>query len=263
MTTRYEQRCLTLLRAYPPRYRTARGAELLGTLLDVAAPGRDTPSIRESWDVIRGGLMTRWRAGPPVWRWLLYRATGARLPYAYRWWARDDILGRWFSRRNKLGRLLFNYPIFIGMLFGERAVSSVQDGTPYRSPLPNGSMWWWIAAIFATFMLVPIPGLDKRARRLALEKHEFLPDGTPFEAASMWWGPAWPQQATPGTPPAASTPMARPPVAPVAVPGSWPPLGQIPASWPPMVPPVAARMRSPQTSGDEASRPTGPWWPPQ
>ena len=96
MTTRYEQRCRTLLRAYPPRYRAARGAELLGPLLDVATPGRDTPSIRESCDVVRGGLMTRWRARPPVWRWLLYRVLDVRLPHAYRWWARDDILGRGF-----------------------------------------------------------------------------------------------------------------------------------------------------------------------
>jgi hypothetical protein len=46
MTTRYEQRCLTLLRAYPPRYRATRGEELIGTLLDAATPGREVPSIR-------------------------------------------------------------------------------------------------------------------------------------------------------------------------------------------------------------------------
>ena len=250
MTTPYEQRCLSLLRAYPPRYRAARGAELLGTLLDVATPGRDTPSIRESWDIIRGGLMTRWRAHPPVWRWLLYRTTGARLPYAYRWWARDDILGRWFGARNSLGRLSVCYPIFIGALVGERAVYSVQNGVPYRSPLPDANGWWWTAIVFAVFVLVPIPGLNKRNRRLALRKHEFFPDGTPFEAAS-------------GTPPASLTPAAWPPVVPAAVPGSWPPLGHIPASWPPMVPPVAARMRRPQPPDDEISRPAGPWWPPE
>jgi hypothetical protein len=263
MTTQYERRCLTLLRAYPPRYRATRGEELIGTLLDAATPGREVPSIRESWDVIRGGLMTRWRAHPPVWRWLLYRVSNARLPYAYRWWARDDILGRWFSVRSNLGHLLFSCPISIGLVVGERAVFSVQHGIPYRSPLPHGNGWWWIAIIFAAFVLVPIPGLAKRGRRLALKKHEFLPDGTPFEAASMW-GPVWPQQATPGIPPASSTPVAQPPVVPAAaVPDSWPPSGHIPASWPPMVPPVAARMRRPRPPGDETSRPADPWWPPE
>jgi hypothetical protein len=248
MTTRYEQRCLTLLRAYPPRYRAARGAELLGTLLDAATPGRESPSIRESWDVIRGGLMTRWRAHPPLWPWLLYRGFGARLPYAYRWWARDDILGRWFRTRQSLGFSVFYFPALIGMLVAERAINSSQNGVPYRSPLPHGNGWWWTAAIYVTLSLVPIPGLNRRYKRLALKKHEFFAEGTPFEAAPMP-GPAWPQHATPG-------PHASPGPPPVAVPGSWPPAGHVPASWPPMVPPVAARTRRPQPADDA-------WWPPQ
>lgn len=85
MTQRYERRCRTLLRAYPPRYRATREDELLGTLLDVAAPGQTTPSVRQSWDIVRGGLTNRWRTRPPLHRWLGYRFLWTRLPYQHRW----------------------------------------------------------------------------------------------------------------------------------------------------------------------------------
>jgi hypothetical protein len=255
MTTPYERRCLALLRAYPPRYRAARGTELLGTLLDAATPGRDTPSVRESWDVIRGGLLTRWRARPPVWRWAAYRGFGARLPYAYRWWARDDVLGRWYRVRSRLGSFLVFVPCSYGVTAVIRAFDSVQYHHPYNSPLPHGDGWWWLAIACAALALIPIPPTDERNRRGVLKKHEFFPDGTPFEAAPMW-GWTWPPQAPPASPPpTAPTPSPSP-----AVPGSWPPMGSVPASWPPMVPPVAARTRRPQHPDDRTS---GPWWPPQ
>src|SRR4051812_19900903 len=96
----YERRCRTLLRAYPPRYRQSRQDELLGTLLDAAPAERDTPTLRDSWDVIRGGLQFRLHDRPPLHWWLAYRVLHKRLPYRYRWWARDDILGRYhFLRR--------------------------------------------------------------------------------------------------------------------------------------------------------------------
>jgi hypothetical protein len=71
--------------------------------------------------------MTRSRAHPPAWRWLLYRVFYVRLPYTYRWRARDDILGRWFYVRNDPGHLLFYWPISIGLLVGERATHSAQN----------------------------------------------------------------------------------------------------------------------------------------
>ncbi len=54
-----ERRCRWLLRAYPVEYRSGRGDEMLGTLLDTAAPGRCRPSARESASLIVGGIRAR------------------------------------------------------------------------------------------------------------------------------------------------------------------------------------------------------------
>jgi hypothetical protein len=89
----YERRCRLLLRAYPRRYRETRGAEVLGTLLDLAEPGQRSPSPRDSFDVVRGGVLTRLREHPPFKQWLLYRVFGKRLPAEWRAWTRDDIFG--------------------------------------------------------------------------------------------------------------------------------------------------------------------------
>lgn len=85
-------------RAYPRRWRRARGEELLGLLEDLAEPGARRLSTRQVADVVRGGLATRWREHPPLGPWLLYRLFDVRLPPAYRAWALDDIEGalrRW------------------------------------------------------------------------------------------------------------------------------------------------------------------------
>ncbi|MFC7546221.1 hypothetical protein [Plantactinospora sp. GCM10030261] len=57
-----ERRYHRLLRAYPADYRRARGAEIVGTYLDLAAPGRAWPSPAEAADLLRGGLRQRLRA---------------------------------------------------------------------------------------------------------------------------------------------------------------------------------------------------------
>jgi hypothetical protein len=57
-----ERRYRRLLRAYPPAYRAARGAEITGTYLDLAGPGRRWPGPGDVADVLRGGLRERLRA---------------------------------------------------------------------------------------------------------------------------------------------------------------------------------------------------------
>ncbi|GGO16724.1 hypothetical protein [Micromonospora parathelypteridis] len=57
-----ERRYLRLLRAYPADYRRARGAEIVGTYLDLAGPGRRWPSPADAADLLRGGLRQRLRA---------------------------------------------------------------------------------------------------------------------------------------------------------------------------------------------------------
>ncbi|CCH20392.1 hypothetical protein [Micromonospora lupini] len=64
--TDLERRYLRLLAAYPADYRRARGAEIVGTYLDLAAPGRRWPSPADAADLLRGGLRQRVRAAGAV-----------------------------------------------------------------------------------------------------------------------------------------------------------------------------------------------------
>lgn len=57
-----ERRYLRLLSAYPSDYRRSRGAEIVGTCLDLAKPGQRWPSPGDIADLIRGGLRQRLRA---------------------------------------------------------------------------------------------------------------------------------------------------------------------------------------------------------
>lgn len=57
-----KRRYLRLLRAYPAEYRRARGAEIVGTYLDLAGPNRRWPSPGDTLDLLRGGLRQRLRA---------------------------------------------------------------------------------------------------------------------------------------------------------------------------------------------------------
>ncbi|MGW3787831.1 hypothetical protein ACWD5Z_24850 [Micromonospora chokoriensis] len=57
-----ERRYLRLLGAYPADYRRARGAEIVGTYLDLAAPDQRWPTLADAADLVRGGLRQRLRA---------------------------------------------------------------------------------------------------------------------------------------------------------------------------------------------------------
>ncbi|MEU8128036.1 hypothetical protein AB0B68_12525 [Micromonospora sp. NPDC049049] len=57
-----ERRYFRLLRAYPADYRRARGAEIVGTYLDLAALDQRWPAPADAADLVRGGLRQRLRA---------------------------------------------------------------------------------------------------------------------------------------------------------------------------------------------------------
>lgn len=178
MSTLYERRCRTLLRAYPPSYRKARAEELIGTLLDAAEPGRDTPPPGVSWDVVRSGLITRWRARPPLHHWLAYRLINKRVPYRYRTWVRDDVLGRWHFARWFAGGCAYGW---LFTLATWTVMSLIDGNSPLPLPLPHGNGWWLLIGFWAVLLFGLAPLLERRNKRRILHKHEFLPDGTPWE----------------------------------------------------------------------------------
>ncbi|WP_156055978.1 hypothetical protein [Streptosporangium roseum] len=156
----YERRCRLLMRlAYPPRFREFRGAELLGTLMDLAEPGQSAPNMRDCLDILRGGLMLRLREHPPLRHWLLYRLAPVRLPWQYRWWARDDIQGRFFLERRITLCVLFYSPLIL-------AIS--------QSPPSYGHL----GGVLITYLLLLTS--RRSLRRQMLAKHEFHPDGTSY-----------------------------------------------------------------------------------
>lgn len=117
------------MRAYPRRWRVTYGADLLGTLADVAPERARTVPVREGLAVLRAGWALRWREHPRFWPWVGYRIFEGRLPDRYRYWVIDDLLGPLYDVRVAV----LPYALFVGFLilspmwfFGES--SGLPDG---------------------------------------------------------------------------------------------------------------------------------------
>jgi len=95
------------MRAYPRRWRQARGRELVDVVVDLAGPGARRLDPRSAFDLVRGGWATRLREHPLPHTWLLYRMFDRRIPVAYRSWALDDIDGFLYPMRRFLGGTWF------------------------------------------------------------------------------------------------------------------------------------------------------------
>ncbi|GII04770.1 DUF5313 family protein [Planobispora takensis] len=160
----YADHCRRLLRvAYPPRFVQARGEEFLSTLLDLADPGQTRPDLRTVLDVVRAGVLWRLQERPPLWRWLCYRLSGKRLPLRYRWWVRDDVLGRFFPVRLLGTWLSLTYlPLTLADVF--------------RLMGEPGS--WGIKIGGVLGMSLTVLTSRRQIRRDLLAKHRFTPDGT-------------------------------------------------------------------------------------
>jgi len=114
------------MRAYPRRWRQARGRELVDVVVDLAVPGARRLDPRSAFDLVRGGWATRLREHPLPHTWLLYRMFDRRIPVAYRSWALDDIDGFWYPMRRFLGSVwplyLFQFIIFAPMGSGTNPI---------------------------------------------------------------------------------------------------------------------------------------------
>lgn len=118
----YRRSVLYALRAYPPRYRETRGAEIVDLLADLAEPGARRLPLATRTDLLRGGLAVRLRDRPPVLAWAGYRVFGRRLPDCWRAWVRDDIGGRFYPMRQLLLMVLTQAAVWgcLGVVVGYR-----------------------------------------------------------------------------------------------------------------------------------------------
>ncbi|ACZ86601.1 hypothetical protein [Streptosporangium roseum] len=111
----YERRCRLLMHAYPPRFREHRGQELLGPLLDLAAARQTRPALRDGFDIVRGGLLTRLRDRPPAGQWILYRMFGRLVSDRYRMWVRDDLRSKLYFFHTPFLRFMLIVPLLTGV----------------------------------------------------------------------------------------------------------------------------------------------------
>lgn len=142
-------------RAYPRRWRAARGAELLGLLADLAKPTARRLDAGSVLDIVRAGWATRMRDRPPLGPWLQYRLLGRRALSAYRPWVADDIAGALFPARNVA------LPIVVFAVFD--VVVRWSGGTTVMGA------WFW--AVLAGAVVVDELLLGGRTRVAARETH--------------------------------------------------------------------------------------------
>lgn len=105
VVSRFERSAAFWLRAYPRRWRVARGAEVTAVLTDLAPAGATRLDLRSALGLLRGGWATRWRERPPVRVLIGYRWFQTVPPGRYRAWVRDDIEGPLFPARDMAWRM--------------------------------------------------------------------------------------------------------------------------------------------------------------
>jgi hypothetical protein len=140
----FERSVARWLRAYPRRWRRARGAEVAAVLADLAGPGARRVGTRTALGLVGAGLATRWREHPPPRAYLTYRL-GGRHPGA-RWdaWLRDDVDGRLYPVRLALTEGLVAavaYPSVERVLapWSGGEVQVAAEPSPSTAPAPAGS----------------------------------------------------------------------------------------------------------------------------
>ena len=166
---RFERSVQRWLRAYPRRWRTARGAEMTALLADLSEPGATRLDAASALGLVRSGWATRLRTRPPLHQYLAYRVLDRRLPAAYRGWARDDIDGAFYLLR-RVGQV----PLIMV------AVPMVASGSldfPARTA--------FVSVLVFTAMMLVLGGIRRRADA----RRHLVPDsGEPWTEGDLVYG---------------------------------------------------------------------------
>lgn len=144
------------LRAYPVWWRGRRGEEMLGVLEELADDGARRVDLRTGLGLVRGGWATRWRHRPPWHRFVLYRLGFVNLPEGLRWWAVQDIAGRFFPQRDAAFLLaLLMFMVVLPGLWG---------------PDTGTISWWGLVGPGGFLCLTFVPAWGRRMRKLAWDR---------------------------------------------------------------------------------------------
>jgi hypothetical protein len=147
MTQHLERRYRRLLVTYPAEYRQDHESEILGTLLEAAAPGQQRPSPREAAALLLGGLRTRARlaARSPRLMW----SDGVRLGVLL-------ILSGYASGGIRLGALLVMWQLSSSAIGSRLGVGAW--GVPYwwSGGLPVTTAPWAAVGIASCLALMAV-----------------------------------------------------------------------------------------------------------
>jgi hypothetical protein len=117
-----ERQARTLIRAWPCPDRTERGDEIVGTTLDLLPDGATRLPVALAMNLLVGGLQTRWRMRPPVWRWAYYRL-GGRLTNRWHQWVLNDLTSPGWRRRMVISQMFIVSILVVAGLTAAQAVS--------------------------------------------------------------------------------------------------------------------------------------------
>jgi hypothetical protein len=165
----FERSVARWLRAYPRRWRVARGAEMTAVLADLAEPGARRVGARTAAGLVRAGWATRWREHPPLGTYLAYRLFERRLPVRYHPWVRDDIEARHSLRGDAVA-----VGVWALIVLGLPALAGA---ALQREP----GFWVALTLLYAAVRLV-----TRRARRARTEqRHLVLLPGEPVTVGAF------------------------------------------------------------------------------
>lgn len=158
-TARLERSVRRWMSAYPRRWRVTFGEDLVGTALELAAPGQTRLTLREGLAIVRAGWALRRRERPPLRARLAFAWGVGRtvLPTRHRPWLVDQILSPWA----RIGAVVVvSLPWILPTVWG--LVDTLADGQDDGLVL----LRWATVAIWAAVPgLFVIPGFRRRAAR--------------------------------------------------------------------------------------------------
>jgi hypothetical protein len=178
--TPVERQVRTLLRAWPVPDRIERGDEIAGTTLDLVSDDAGRVPFALALNLVIGGLRARWRARPPLWRWLGYRM-GGRLPTRWHRWMLNDLTSRGWRRRMLVSRLAFGL-VALGLAF---TVVQLQFSHTGRWDL---LMMLAPAVGFVAGTFLPYRARTRKDRQRLLARHGYSYSG---QNLAPWPPPPW------------------------------------------------------------------------
>ncbi len=182
----YERWARLLLRAFPRRFRAVRTDEILSTLAESEAAGRNRPALSTAFDIVVAGLRERRRGHPPLFRWIWY-CLGGTLPPEYRDWLIDDLTGWYVLRR----MLRFAVPMIAVLAVLSRVMFVVA---------PAGGVPLAGFAVGTAIGSIPSFLLRGRLRRRVLKQHGLDEGGQPLPTVPVSVPTYWVTEAYRATP---------------------------------------------------------------